>query len=45
RGQRNEPAHLVAVLDVVAKLRGISQDTLAAATTANAQRLFNLTLQ
>ena len=43
RGQRNEPAHLLDVLEVVAQLRGIPQDTLAAATTANAARLFNIT--
>jgi TatD DNase family protein len=42
RGQRNEPAHLVEVLDVVAQLRGISRDALAATATANAERLFNL---
>ena len=42
RGQRNEPAHLVDVLDVVAGLREIAPEALAAATTANAQRLFAL---
>lgn len=40
RGQRNEPAHLVGVLDVVAGLRGMSRESVAAATTANARRLF-----
>ena len=42
RGQRNEPAHLVEVLDVVAELRGMPREQLAAATTANTERLFNL---
>ena len=42
RGQRNEPAHLVEVLGVVAELRGMPRQELAAATTANAQRLFRL---
>ena len=42
RGQRNEPARLVHVLDVVAELRGTPREELAAATTANAERLFAL---
>jgi TatD DNase family protein len=42
RGQRNEPAHLHYVLDVVAGLRGMAPEHVAAATTANAERLFNL---
>lgn len=42
RGERNEPAHLVEVLDVVAILRGIPREELASATTANAERLFGL---
>jgi TatD DNase family protein len=42
RGQRNEPAFLPEVLDAVAGLRGIEPSELAAATTANAERLFNL---
>jgi TatD DNase family protein len=42
RGQRNEPAHLVEVLDVVATLRGMVREDLAASTTANAERLFGL---
>lgn len=40
RGQRNEPAHITDVLRVVAALRGDSEANLAAATTANAARLF-----
>ncbi len=42
RGERNEPGHLVDVLDIVAILRGIPHEDLAAATTANAERLFGL---
>ena len=42
RGERNEPARLVEVLDVVATLRGITREDLAAATAANAERLFNI---
>ena len=41
RGERNEPAYLVEVLDVVAGLRNMPPDVLADATTANAKRLFN----
>ena len=40
RGQRNEPAHLTDVLRVVAELRGDSEANIAAATTANALKLF-----
>lgn len=42
RGERNEPAHLVEVLDVVATLRRITREELASATTTNAERLFGL---
>ena len=42
RGQRNEPARLVRVRDTVAELRGMTPAELAAATTANAERLFRL---
>jgi TatD DNase family protein len=42
RGQRNEPARLPHVLDTIAGLRGITAVELAQATTANAERLFNL---
>ena len=44
RGQRNEPAHLVDVLTTVAELRGMTHDELAAATTANAERMFRLSI-
>ncbi|WP_243039949.1 TatD family hydrolase [Dyella sedimenti] len=40
RGQRNEPAYLTEVLREVARLRGESEADVAAATTANARRLF-----
>lgn len=42
RGERNEPAYLGEVLEVVAGLRGMAPDTLANATSANARRLFGL---
>jgi TatD DNase family protein len=40
RGARNEPASIVEVAEVVAGLRASSRDDIAAATTANALRLF-----
>ena len=42
RGQRNEPAHLLEVLDAIATLRKVPRDDIAAATRDNAVRLFNL---
>jgi TatD DNase family protein len=42
RGQRNEPARLPIVLHAVAALRGEAPERIAAATTANARRLFGL---
>jgi len=42
RGQRNEPMHLRDVLQVVARLRGESEERIAEATTANAKRLLRL---
>lgn len=42
RGGRNEPAFLAEVLHAIARLRGADPDELAAATTANARRLFNV---
>ena len=42
QGQRNEPALLTEVLAVVAELRGESRAHVAASTSANARRLFNL---
>lgn len=40
RGERNEPAYLTKVLEIVAELRGMPLEDVAAATTANAERLF-----
>jgi TatD DNase family protein len=42
RGERNEPANLVTVLDCIAGLRGMDVAELASATTENARRLFAL---
>ncbi|MDO9621211.1 MAG: TatD family hydrolase [Moraxellaceae bacterium] len=42
RGRPNEPAYLPDTAACIAELRGISIDELAAATTANYQRLFRL---
>ncbi|WP_426699941.1 TatD family hydrolase [Rhodanobacter sp. Col0626] len=42
RGERNEPARIVEVLRCIAALRGESETDIAAATTANARRLFSL---
>jgi TatD DNase family protein len=42
RGERNEPALLPGIAAVVAALRGIEVEALAAATTRNARRLFGL---
>jgi TatD DNase family protein len=40
RGKRNEPANVAAAVRAIAALRGISVDEVAAATTANAMRVF-----
>src|SRR5262249_40193706 len=42
RGHRNEPAHVRIVAEAVAAIRGESFAAVAAATTANARRLFRL---
>ena len=42
RGQRNEPARLPVVLEAIAALRGESPESIAQATTANAERLFGI---
>lgn len=42
RGRRNEPAYLAYVAARIAALKGVVVETLATATTANAQRFFRL---
>ena len=40
RGKRNEPGHVVHTAKVLAELRGLAPEVLAALTTANFRRLF-----
>ena len=42
RGERNEPGRLLEALRVIAQLRGQEEADVAAATTANAERLFRM---
>ena len=42
RGERNEPAFVVETARTIAALKGVTTDTVAAATTANARRLFRI---
>lgn len=42
RGKPNEPAYLPLVVDTVAEAKGLTPEEVAAATTANAERLFGL---
>jgi TatD DNase family protein len=42
RGKRNEPAYVRRTLEVLATLRGVEADRLAAITSENAQRLFGI---
>lgn len=42
RGRRNEPCHVALTLDRIAEIRGLSPESLAKATTANACRVFGL---
>ena len=42
RGQRNEPAYIVHVCRKVAELKGIAPEEVAAATSANACRMFGI---
>jgi TatD DNase family protein len=44
RGQRNEPAYIVKTVEALARVRGISPSLAAEATTANALRLFDLSI-
>jgi TatD DNase family protein len=45
KGQRNEPARLLEVLETIARLRQADPADIASATTANAERLFRLPVQ
>jgi len=42
RGRRNEPAHVRSIAEALARLKGVSFETLARASTENAERLFQL---
>lgn len=42
RGRRNEPAYVRYVAEKVAQIKGLTLDEVAAATSANARRLFNI---
>lgn len=42
RGERNEPAHVHFVCAKIAELKAVPYETVAAATTANARRMFGL---
>jgi TatD DNase family protein len=44
RGKRNEPAHVVEAARAIADAKGVSIDSVAAATTANAERWLPLSL-
>lgn len=45
RGKSNQPAWVTYVAATVAQIRGVSAEELAVQTTANFQRLFNITCQ
>ena len=42
RGQRNESAYVVHICDKIAELKNTTPEAIAAATTANARRMFDL---
>ncbi len=42
RGERNESAYIVHICEKIAEIKGLAPETVAAATTANAERIFNL---
>jgi len=44
RGKRNEPAYVAAAAEAIAAARGITVDAAASATTANAARLFGVSI-
>ena len=41
RGKRNEPAFVVETARVLAQVKGVDEETIAAATRANTLRLFS----
>ncbi len=45
RGKTNEPAYVVKVAEEIAKIKGLPVETVAAKTSANAERLFGFTHQ
>lgn len=45
RGKRNEPAHIVYIGKKIAEVSGVSEEEVAASTTANAKALFGLRMQ
>ncbi|MFP5245625.1 MAG: TatD family hydrolase, partial [Thermoanaerobaculia bacterium] len=44
RGKQNEPAYVIAVAELLAKLWGVAVEEVAAQTTANFERVFSVTL-
>lgn len=44
RGKRNEPAFVPLIAEVLAQVKGVTVEEVARATTANARRLFRLSL-
>ena len=42
RGRRNEPAHVWLIAEKVAQIKGLTLEEVAAATSDNARRLFNI---
>lgn len=44
RGKRNEPANVVRAIEALAEARGLDSEAVAAATTANALRVFGVSL-
>ena len=42
RGKRNEPAYVKFVAEEIAKIRGISYEEVAQATTKNAEKVFGI---
>jgi len=42
RGSRNEPAHVILVVEFLAKIKGISFEEISSITTKNAKKLFAL---